>query len=175
MATGTQVSLDEYLSTTYDSDCEYVDGELIERNVGELDHSGIQGVILAILYNQRREAGIHVPGTARSGQVRSTRFRVPDITVTTHKCKGRILREPPFLCIEVLSPEDRATRMEAKIDDYLAFGVKYVWVIDPRTETAWIYTSEGKRHAAEALTTSNPDLTVTLKEIFDALAEDIEP
>jgi hypothetical protein len=38
-ATGTMVSLDEYLSTVYDPDCEYVDGELIERNMGEIDHA----------------------------------------------------------------------------------------------------------------------------------------
>ena len=35
-----RISLDEYLSTVYDPDCEYVDGELIERNMGESDHSG---------------------------------------------------------------------------------------------------------------------------------------
>jgi hypothetical protein len=35
MPTGTIVSLDEYLSTTSDPDCEYVDGELIERNTAE--------------------------------------------------------------------------------------------------------------------------------------------
>ncbi len=35
MATGALVSVDEYLRTSYRPDCDYVDGILVERNVGE--------------------------------------------------------------------------------------------------------------------------------------------
>ncbi len=136
-ATGAVVSLDEYLSTVYDPDCEYVDGELIERNMGESDHSFLQTMISALLFSQRRELGIHVFSELRV-QVAATRYRIPDILSRRKKVrgKGRILREPAIpLCIEVLSPEDRASRMEAKIDDYLTFGVQaYVWIIDPSPE-----------------------------------------
>lgn len=173
MATGTAISLDEYLSTIYDPDCEYVDGELIERNMGESDHSALQTTVSALLYNQRGESGIHVFTELRV-QVAATRYRIPDITVTTQKVRGRILREPPFLCIEVLSPEDRASRMESKIDDYLAFGVKHIWVIDPRRKKAWSYTSEGKRESSTVLTTSEPRLTLSLDEVFAAVDEDLE-
>lgn len=171
MATGTLISLEEYLSTTYDPDCEYVDGELLERNMGELDHSGIQGIVFAMLLSQRQQRGIHVFLELRV-QVSATRFRVPDILVTLGK--GRILKEPPFLCIEILSPEDRTSRIEKKIDDYLKFGVQYVWLIDPAERTGWSYTSEGKRQSADVLTTSDPQLTLSLKEVFEALKEDVE-
>jgi len=174
MATGALVSVDEYLSTVYDPDREYIDGELLERNVGESGHSGIQGIVFALLFNHRRELGIHVFPELRV-QVTAARFRVPDITVTTHRVQGRILREPPFLCVEILSPEDRASRVEAGIDDYLAFGVPYIWVIDPDLRKGWSYTREGKREAAETLTTSNPDLTLSLNAVFEALSEDVEP
>jgi Uma2 family endonuclease len=173
MATGTLVSLEEYLSTTYDPDCEYVDGELLERNMGEFDHAGVQGIILALLYNQRRQYGIYVFPELRV-QVAARRYRIPDITVTTRKGKGRILREPPFLCIEVLSPEDRANRIETKIDDYLNFGVKHIWIIDPREKKGWSYTHEGKREPSEVLTTSDPHLTLSLSEIFAELSESVE-
>jgi Uma2 family endonuclease len=169
----TMVPLDEYLSTVYDPDCEYVDGELIERNMGESDHSAIQTMISALLYSQRRELGIHVFAELRV-QVVATRYRIPDITVTKQKVRGKILREPPFLCIEILSPEDRASRMEAKIDDYLAFGVKHVWVIDPHRKKASSYTSEGKRESSLLLTTSEPRLTLALDDVFSALEDDIE-
>jgi Uma2 family endonuclease len=172
-ATGTLISLDEYLSTVYDPDCEYVDGELIERNMGESDHSALQTTISALLYNQRRESGIHVFAELRV-QVAATRYRIPDITVTKQKVRGRILREPPFLCIEVLSPEDRASRMELKIDDYIAFGVRHIWLIDPRRKKAWSYTSDGKRESSALLTTSEPRLTLSLDEVFAALDDDIE-
>ena len=35
MSTKAPVSVEEYLATTYDPDCDYVDGELLERNMGE--------------------------------------------------------------------------------------------------------------------------------------------
>jgi len=170
MATGTLISLDEYLSTIYDPDCEFVDGELLERNMGESDHSGIQGIIVAVLYNQRRQYGIYVFPALRV-QVAATRYRIPDITVTTQKVRGKILREPPFLCIEILSPEDRASRMQTKIEDYLSFGVQHVWIIDPDSRKGWSYTRQGKWESTEVLATSNPRLTLSLKEIFDELSE----
>lgn len=45
MAT-TQVLLEEYLSTDYEPDCDYVDGELEERNVGEQEHSITQAFFI---------------------------------------------------------------------------------------------------------------------------------
>ena len=173
MSASTLISPGEYLATSYDPDCDYVDGEVIERNMGESDHSGLQGVIFAMLYNQRRKAGIYVFPELRV-QVSPTRYRIPDVTVTTRKGKGKILREPPFLCIEILSPEDRVSRMETKIDDYLAFGVKYIWVIDPASKTAWTYTSEGKRESTLVLATRNPDITLSLGELFSELDEIVE-
>lgn len=173
MATGTAIPLDEYLSKVYDPDCEYIDGELFERNMGESDHAGIQGIIIALLFSQRREYGIHVFPELRV-QVADRRYRIPDITVTKSKVKGRILREPPFLCIEILSPEDRAARMNGKIDDYLRFGVRHIWVIDPAGKTGWSYTSDGRRVPAEILSTSNPDLTLSLQDVFEALKEDVD-
>ena len=172
MATGTLISVEEYLRTPYDPDCDYVDGEVIERNMGEAEHAGLQGILLAVLYNQRREKDIHVFPELRV-QVSARRFRIPDITVTTRKVSGRILREPPFLCIEILSPEDRMSRMEEKIEDYLNFGVGYVWLIDPERKKAWLYTRDGKRESSHVLTTKDPDLTLSLAEIFGALAEDV--
>jgi Uma2 family endonuclease len=167
------ISLDEYLSTVFEPDCEYVDGELVDRNTGELEHSALQGVIMAMLHNQRFRHGIHV-FPVLSMQVAATRVRVPDITVTTHKIQGRILRKPLFLCIEVLSPEDRASRIETKIDDYLSFGVEHIWIVDPRERRGWSYTREGKRESTEVLTTSDPRLTLSLREVFDALSEAVD-
>jgi Uma2 family endonuclease len=173
MATGALIPLEDYLSKVFHPDREYLDGELVARNMGESDHSGIQAIVLATLFNQRREYGIHVFPELRV-QVAERRFRIPDICVTTSKAQGRILRQPPFLCIEILSPEDRASRIEAKIDDYLAFGVQHIWIIDPARRTGWSYTRDGKREAADILTTASPRLTLSLKDIFETLAEEID-
>ncbi|MGD1071041.1 MAG: Uma2 family endonuclease [Bryobacteraceae bacterium] len=173
MAVSTLVPVEEYLSSVYEPDCDYVDGEVIERNMGESDHSGLQLEIALWLASRRRKTAIQVYPELRV-QVAPRRYRVPDIAVTTHKIPRGVLREPPFLCVEILSPEDRMSRVDARIDDFLAFGVKYVWLVDPRRRKAWIYTSEGRREAAAVLTTSSPDLALPLEEIFIALDEDIE-
>ncbi len=81
---------------------------------------------------------------------------------------SRILTKPPFLCIDILSPEDRMTRIIQRIDDYLEMGVAYVWVLDPKLKLAYTATSaEGLRELKNTvLRTENPTLEVPLNEIF---------
>ena len=79
----------------------------------------------------------------------------------------QIFRTPPFIWIEILSPEDRWERMQKKIDDYLRFGVPYVWVINPRDQRGWAYTKDGNAEVPDGvLQTENPSLAVPLAEIF---------
>lgn len=59
--------------------------------------------------------------------------------------------------------------MEAKIDEYLNFGVAHVWLIDPRSKRAWSYTREGKRVAASVLTTGDPKIELPIVELFSEL------
>ena len=44
MTSAVQVSLDEYLASTYEPDREYVSGKLVVRNMGESDHTGLQAL-----------------------------------------------------------------------------------------------------------------------------------
>lgn len=45
---------------------------------------------------------------------------------------------PPLLAVEVLSPNDRASKVLRKIDDYVNNGVLLVWLIDPEEKTVRI-------------------------------------
>jgi hypothetical protein len=58
MATITIVPVEEYLSTYYDPDREYVGGALLERNVGERRHSRLQ-LLLAALLSSREQGRFH--------------------------------------------------------------------------------------------------------------------
>ncbi len=166
MSTIVTVPVSEYLDTVYHPDCEYIDGELRERNVGELDHSRQQILISNYLYSREKKWGIVVLVEQRV-QVKSTRYRVPDIAVIAGPLPTtQILREPPFLCIEILSPGDRVDDMQDKIDDYLAFGVPYVWVVNPRKSRAFEYTADGVREAKDGiLRTVNPEIVVPILEL----------
>jgi Uma2 family endonuclease len=163
----TLVSVDEYLHTDYSPDCDYVDGVVLERNVGEKDHSKAQQEILFYLRGYRKQWNIFVIQETRV-QISAKRYRVPDICVFLgQEPDEQIFTSPPFLCIEILSPEDRMSRMQQRIDDYVAFGVRYVWVVDPQTRKAWIYTSEGSREVRDGmLRTENPEILVPLETVF---------
>ena len=174
MATGSVVPLEDYLSSTYDPDLEYIDGELSDRNWGESDHASLQALITHWLMVRRKELGIHV-FMELLVQVSSGRYRIPDICVITQRGKGRILSGPPLLCIEILSPEDRASRIEDKIDDYLRFGVPHVWLIDPREIKCWTYGSAGRRESGNLLTTDIPRIELPINDLFAELDDEIEP
>jgi Uma2 family endonuclease len=166
MATGTLISVQEYLSTAYSPDCDYVDGEVVERNLGEKDHSKSQGRLFAFLFERRRQWGIHVYPEQRV-QVMPTRFRVPDICVIAGpEPDEQIFTSPPFICIEILSSADRWSQVQEKINDYLSFGVRYVWVIDPWLRKAFANTS-GSMHEVPELRTEDPEIIVPLAAILE--------
>jgi Uma2 family endonuclease len=164
------ISVEEYLRSEFEIDCDYVDGEIVERNGGERDHSDLQSELVHYFRNRRRELKTQAYVEQRV-QVAKTRFRVPDVCVYVgEKPREQIFRTPPFICIEVLSPEDRVARTQARIDDYLKFGVAYVWVFNPENRRVWVYTNEGSREIKDGiLRTENPSLTVDLSEIFSEL------
>jgi Uma2 family endonuclease len=45
----------------------------------------------------------------------------------------------PDLAVEVLSPGDNPSEIRRKVEDYLRWGVRLVWVIDPRTSNATVH------------------------------------
>jgi Uma2 family endonuclease len=56
--------------------------------------------------------------------------------------------------------------MLERIDDYLSFGVPYVWLIHPATLRAFVYTREGVEEVKDGvLKTQNPDIYVPLAEL----------
>lgn len=167
MAVATQASVEGYLSTTYRPDCDYVDGEVVERTLGEYNHARTQGLTVSTLMLQEREWGITVLSEQRV-QVRAERYRVPDVCVLGPDApKEQIITRPPFLCIEILSSDDYMGRVMERIEDYFAMGVPHVWVIDPWRRRGYHYTPEGMHEAkGGVLRTSNPHLAVPLASVF---------
>jgi Uma2 family endonuclease len=113
------ISVEEYLASSYEPDCDYVDGHIEERNLGEWNHSTLQAWIASYFLTRYARDGVRVATELRV-QVKATRFRIPDICIVLGDPGEQILTKPPFLCIEILSPEDRMSRIEERINDYLA-------------------------------------------------------
>jgi Uma2 family endonuclease len=162
------VSVQEYLTTSYEADREYVDGELLERHSGEQPHARVHGTVASLLFQKEREAGVRVLMSQRV-QISATRFRVPDVCVVLASDPVEpIVRHRPFLCVEILCRLDSAARLNEKLSDYFQMGVRYVWVLDPQTRRAFCYMP-GEMHEVldGVLRTNNPDIAVPLADAFE--------
>jgi len=99
-------------------------------------------------------------------QVKPTRFRVPDICIVAGpEPEEQILTSPPLACLEILSREDRWSDVLERVDDYLSFGVRYVWVVDPRIGKAYRCNAAGLQEITE-LRSETPDFVVPLDAFF---------
>ena len=98
------VTVVEYLHTVYEPECDYVDGHLEDRNVGEYDH-GLLRTLLGFIFTKNRIAwGVRAVTDVRT-QVKQTRFRCPDVSVLrSGSPREQILTHPPLIAIEILSP-----------------------------------------------------------------------
>ena len=169
MSTKVLMSVEEYLRTSFDgSDCEYLDGEVVERNMGEIPHGDVQASLVHLLRQLRTRLGIRVIPEIRI-QIGPRRFRVADVAVWKNDDIGTgIPIVPPFLAIEILSPEDRMVRMLPKIQEYLSIGVEWVWVIDPGEASALSYSQKNPQGAVcDVLRTENPAIEIPLPRAFE--------
>ncbi len=170
MSTATQVpvTVNEYLHTSYSPDCDYIDGELQERNLGELDHAEVQSALVHWFRNHAKEWNIRAFTELRM-QITPTRFRVADVCLIPRDERAeQVLQRPPIAVIEVLSPEDRISRYQQRFADYRQMGIANIWVVDPRTRrgydcsaTSWIETMFFK--------VENSPISVDLSVIFAEL------
>jgi Uma2 family endonuclease len=167
MQVGAIITVEKYLSTSYDPDCDFVDGYVLERNWGEKTHGRIQKRLITYLDARSPKLGIEVIPEQRV-QVSRTRFRIPDVTVVKlPQPDEEIVTSPPHLCIEILSKDDTMRYMQEKIDDYLNFGVPYIWIINPWNRKAYTVTQAGMMEAKSGvLETHHPDIAVPLSELF---------
>jgi Uma2 family endonuclease len=169
MATSTLVPVSEYLATAYRPDCDYVDGQVQERNLGELDHSDLQRQLILLLANAKE---IRVNPELRV-QVSADRFRVPDLCVMSADApREQVVRSAPLLCIEILSPEDTLSRMVERVHDFLNMGVRQVWIFDPRLRSAMVCEGAAMvEHTAGQLALPGTQVTIDLAEVFRVLDE----
>jgi Uma2 family endonuclease len=103
------VPVEVYLTSSFEPDAEYVDGEIQERAAGELDHAAWQAAIQKWFWPREKEWGVRVFAELRA-QVTPTRFRVPDVVVLENTGQltemEQVVRKAPAAVFEILSPED---------------------------------------------------------------------
>jgi len=167
MSTATLISVEEYLATSYRPDRELIDGQLLERNLGEYDHSNLQAALTQWFRNRRREWNIRVVVEQRV-QVKPDRFRIPDVSVISRDQPIEpIFTHPPLLCMEVLSKDDTLRSIENRVDDYLAFGVRHIWILDPLKLRAYVCTKGSFVEPEDGiLSIPGSPIQIPLKDLF---------
>jgi Uma2 family endonuclease len=168
MASTTFISVSEYLKNSYRPDCDYVDGRIEERNVGEHDHAALQAELIFWFRQRQEEWNVEVLPEQRV-QVSATRFRVPDVClVSLDEPVEQILTKPPLACIEILSPEDTMRRMQERIEDHRQFAVPNIWILDPGIRRGYNCRPSGWLEAGEFEIPNTP-IRLVLSEIFARL------
>jgi Uma2 family endonuclease len=168
MAAPVPIPVSEYLNTSYHPDCDYVNGELKQRNVGEKPHGLLQGILITLFLVNRRHWGL-VPIVEQRVQTGETNYRVPDFCAIRPIAGEFIVHTPPVLCVEVLSRGDSLTGLQEKIDDYLSMGVENIWVIDPLKHIVYRATSKGFERVEGILTIDGTPVEINLVEVFQQL------
>jgi Uma2 family endonuclease len=158
------VPVEKYLTTGYDPDVEFVDGVLVERNVGEWLHALIQSNVLFAL--RKKCPGLKVVAELRSS-VTGTRYRLPDVCVLTAAPKTRYLLDAAFLVVEVLSEGDVMSVVIEKLKEYANKGVPNIWLIDPRLQLMCVYRPPTLVEIeGQVISTSDGSVELSRDEIF---------
>jgi Uma2 family endonuclease len=171
MATApTLLSIDAYLRTFYKPDVDFVDGEIEERNVGKYEHSKIQ-LLVSSFFAVNDDAWQTDAVVEQRIRVSPTRVRVCDVAVLHADVPHEeVTATPPLICIEILSPEDRLSRAKVVLADYLAMGVRNLWLIDPIRRVAYTFDPDGLHEADTAhLTVPNTPIHLDLTSFFARL------
>jgi Uma2 family endonuclease len=77
----------------------------------------------------------------------------------------------PDLAVEILSPHDRPAAVHEKVIEYLAAGVRLVWIVDPAARTVTIHAADGssRRVAPDGALDGDevlPGFRLSLRDLF---------
>ena len=143
---------------------------IVERNVGEFEHSFLQTMLAAIFTNNIDGWGVFGL-TEQRVQVAARKFLVPDVCVLSLGSPAEdIVTHPPLIAIEIMSPEDTMRRAANKAAAYRDFGVEHVWVIDPNARVAYRGGDKGlERVPSGELTVEGTPIVIRIADLFEKL------
>jgi len=189
--TATNLTFEEYLTYDDETDNRYelVDGKLVMVPLPTADHSDVIDLLSKIFWAEidklglnwivKRDVGTYVGINPETGKERS---RTPDLCVITqeqwnevkaNKKAAAVLKTPPLLIVEVVSPGDKRTDYKEKESEYKKAGVREYWIIDLRvSKVTVLFLVNGDYQKAEftnnQLITSGifPELSLSAQKVL---------
>lgn len=141
MATRSGLTLERFLERRETKPAsEYACGEAFQKPMPDIPHAAIQFFFAEVLGPYLKQTGIGRAFTELRcifGPPGRERTYVPDLAYIARARlpSERHLHAPPDLAIEILSPDQHMPQFLDKIQFYLLYGVRLVWVVDPATAT----------------------------------------
>ena len=105
-------------------------------------------------------------------QVSKYHVRLPDVAVVLEDSalRERPRTTPPFIAIEILSPDDRMNRVIPRLKEFLAMGTPHVWLLDPSERVAYVLTHAGLDLVeGSRLNVSGSPIYLDLAELFASI------
>ena len=173
------LSAEEFDNYPFEEDKRYEldEGELLEMTRPAYKHNRVLGILFFELtaYFRKSKSGEALLSENLYALSPSTR-RAPDVAVILgdHREElrnAKVIPIVPDIAIEVLSPSESTRSIHRKLKQYFAAGVKEVWIVDPETATAEIWTGpqlpEHELSGTDAITSALlPGFALPLAEIF---------
>jgi Uma2 family endonuclease len=157
---------------------ELIDGTLVEKGMGHKE-AAVGWELGALLWTflQQHDLG-YCTGADDLVRVMPKLVRGPDVAFVSWVTRPekvvpqeQISTKVPDLAVEILSPSNTRKEMQIKLKEYFLGGVKLVWIINPETRTAEVYTAPDKVTAIPADGTLDggdvlPGFTLPLTTLF---------
>lgn len=144
----TLYTADDLLRMTGDEHYELVDGKLVEKGMG-VRSSLVARNLITLLGPFARGQGLGEVFESECGYVLfpdlNNRVRKPDVSFVrrdrfpTDGLPRGWFRLVPDLAVEIISPNDTAEEVAARITDYLRAGVALLWIVDPESRLVQIF------------------------------------
>jgi Uma2 family endonuclease len=181
---GRVMTFEEWAAMDEDDPGELVSGRLEEEEVPDLIHELIVAWLIRVLGNWLGKGGF-VFGSEGKYAVRADRGRKPDVAVYLHSETRRppargIVRVPPDIVVEVVSPSPRDQRRDRieKMDEYASFAVPWYWILDPSLQSLEIFELVEGRYARAARATEGrleavpgcPGLQLDLDDLWSEIS-----
>jgi Uma2 family endonuclease len=132
------VPVEEYLRTSYEPYCEYIDGVLEPKALPDRTHSRLQGLLVSLLIALEEKYGFEVYPELHI-RTAPSRFRIPDVCALLSRPQDdRYAEQPPLLTVEIVSKDEPWQKLRAKIADHQRMGVSLVIVADPYNKTVMV-------------------------------------
>lgn len=177
MVIKTRLTLDEFLALPEtEPPSEFICGEVIQKPMPSPFHSPVVARACRLFDEELERTGEgFVMSDPRHADRDEDRAYLPDVAIVRASRMPRDhatlfrgpLEFPPDIAIEVLSPDDRPSRVSNKVSFYLRSGTEIVWLIDPEERTltehrrgdlSRIYTATEEVSAAPVLANFRLDL-----------------